>query len=74
MQKYLYHSDFYSVCVYLGCSSVLLVCIISLDSEDIWMGFASVLHMEGPVLVESWLFDRKGEIILLPMNRLVSYM
>lgn len=65
---------FYSVCVCLGCSSVLLVCIIPLDSEDIWMGFANVLHMEGSVLVESWLFDRKGEIILLQINRLLSYM
>lgn len=67
---------FYSICVSLECCSLLLVCIISVDTEDVWMGFASVsaLQMEGPVLVESWLFDRKGEIILLQINRLLSYM
>lgn len=53
---------------------LLLVCVISLDSECPWVGFASVLQMEGPVLVESWLFDRKGDITLLPINRLLLCM
>lgn len=51
-----------------------LVSAISLDSEGVWMGFASELQMEGLVLVESWLFDRNSEIILLQINRLLSYM
>lgn len=61
---------FCSICVYLGC--LLLVGVISLDSEYVWVGFASVLQME--VLVESWLLDRKGEIILLQINRLLLNM
>lgn len=65
---------FSSICVYLGCSSLLVVCVISLDSEYVWVGFASVLQMEGPVLAESWLFDREGEITLLQIDRLLLYM
>ena len=44
---------FYSGFVYLGCYSVLFVCLISLSSEGAWLSLARVLCMKGPVLVTS---------------------
>lgn len=43
---------FYSGCVYYICI-FLLVCLISVGSEDVWVSLASVLCMKGLVLVES---------------------